>query len=245
LQLTECVIFGDLTSAKFCGVGELNKEHAAARGSQRWLQIAVNERSTVLNSLLRPAIGLDANDNISWLSPLKENGYREFHDNAFLECLKVNLTAYPLETFWPYSGPRWDGLVKTSRGDVLLLEAKSHIGEMLSECAASAASRPLINASLDAAKNFFGAGAKSDWTQPFYQYANRLAHLYLLREKNGCPAWLVNIYFVNDNEMKGPNTVNEWRGALEMTKRVLGLGKSPIPFAVDVFVDVNDLIVTP
>jgi hypothetical protein len=55
----------------------------------------------------------------------------------------------------------------------------------------------------------------------------------------------VNIYFVNDHEMTGPRSIGEWQGALEMAKRVLGLGKSRIPFAVDVFVDINDFASKP
>ncbi len=36
-------------------------------------------------------------------------------------------------------------------------------------------------------------------TKGFYQYINRLAHLYLLRVLNKIPAYLVFVYFVNDH----------------------------------------------
>ena len=38
-----------------------------------------------------------------------------------------------------------------------------------------------------------------DWSGTFYQYANRLAHLYLLHELNDVDAWLVFVYFVGDS----------------------------------------------
>lgn len=216
-----------------------SEDRAAARGSQRWLQLIVNNHPELLNAPIRSGLGLSGNESIEWLSPLRDS-YTEYCDNAFLERLGVKLEAVPLGDFWPASGPRWDGLAKTHRGDLILVEAKSHVAELMSACTAvSPASRTQIESSLAAARNFFRVRKPVDWTQPFYQYANRLAHLYLLRERNGHPAWLVNIYFVNDEEMRGPRSIDHWRGALEMAKHVLGLGKTTIPHVIDVFIDVK------
>jgi hypothetical protein len=44
---------------------------------------------------------------------------------------------------------------------------------------------------------------------------NRLAHLYFLCELNGVPAFLVFVYFVNDQEMQGPTTKKEWQTETE------------------------------
>jgi len=50
------------------------------------------------------------------------------------------------------------------------------------------------------------------WPQIFDQYANRLAHLYLLCVENDVDAYLVMLYFYNDAEMDGPISVDQWRG---------------------------------
>jgi hypothetical protein len=64
-----------------------------------------------------------------------------------------------------------------------------------------------------------------------------LAHLYLLR-KNKLDAWLINVYFVNDLEMEGPETVDEWKGAIRLIHRYLGLRERLIKNrVVDVFID--------
>ena len=82
-----------------------------------------------------------------------------------------------------------------------------------------------------------------DWTAKLYQYANRLAHLYLLRELNGIDARLLFIYFVGDRDVDGPRTVREWQAALTVVKGVLGLPRRHRLTAhiSDVFLDVAEL----
>jgi len=78
--------------------------------------------------------------------------------------------------------------------------------------------------------------------RPFYQYANRIAHLYLLRVLNGIPAYLVFVYFLNDEIMGGPKTEEEWIGALKLLHAYLGIGRNKLgKFVIDVFIDVRDL----
>lgn len=212
----------------------------AAKGSQHWLQFAVNERPETIGTTLRSALSLPPDTDIDWRSPRADDAYGEYRDGAFLVKVGLERLEASLKEFWPAGGPRWDGLACTSRGDVLLLEAKSHVAEMLSVCKASDKSRPQIEESLARAKAAFKASPESDWTRPLYQYANRLAHLDFLR-RHGVPAWLVNVYFVNDRDMAGPQTVDHWQGAVAMAKHVLGLGQRPVRFAVDVFLDVQSL----
>jgi len=69
--------------------------------------------------------------------------------------------------------------------------------------------REIIERSLYEVMLFLKVRNSDNWTQSLYQYANRLAHLYLLRELNGIPAFLVFAYFVDDQEMHGPTTVRE------------------------------------
>ena len=80
-----------------------------------------------------------------------------------------------------------------------------------------------------------------DWSGTFYQYTNRLAHLYFLREKNSIPTWLINIYFVNDKEVKGPECKKEWLAALQVAKSYLGTSHHKLSkYKIDLFIDVED-----
>jgi hypothetical protein len=85
---------------------------------------------------LAPALHFAPGDQIFWLSPLKDDAYSEYSDDAFLERLNINLPKKSLEMFWPKRGPVWDGLGLTSSGDLILLEAKAHIAEMVPPTAA-------------------------------------------------------------------------------------------------------------
>ena len=66
-----------------------------------------------------------------------------------------------------------------------------------------------------------------------YQYANRLAHLYFVREVLRVPAWLVNLCFIGDRTTN-PTTELEWRAALPLFKKELGFPDGSIPWVVDV-----------
>jgi hypothetical protein len=216
---------------------------AAPHGSQHWLQVLVNDRPDRLTREVVAALGLPAGTAIDWLSPLRSEQCREYSDAAFLERLGVTLTARPLPSFWPYGGPVWDGLGKASTGDLLLLEAKAHIAEAVTPSwqANTQASRDLINASLAATKQAFGGRPDADWARCFYQYANRLAHLYLLRQLNALPAHLVFVYFLNDAAVGGPTTRAEWEGAIKLLRSFLGVGGGLARHVHDVFVDVREL----
>ncbi len=138
----------------------------------------------------------------------------------------------------------WDGLGRTDRGDLILVEAKSHIGEMVSPPSqAGAVSRRRINAALSEVRDYLGVEGDVDWTSRFYQYTSRLAHLYLLRVLNDLPAWLVFVHFVNVAEMRGPSTREEWIGAINVMRPVIGVGERHrlSKYVVDVFVDVQPL----
>ncbi len=215
----------------------------AIRGSQLWLQKLVNQRQDLLDGALRPKLGLNRDDIITWLSPLKVDDYAEYRDEDFLKRLSINLENRPLRSFWPSGGAVWDGLGNTSRGDVILVEAKAHISELASHAGAkSPASVGLIRKSLDETKRFFGNDSPADWTQDYYQYANRLAHLYLLRHLNGIPAWLVFLYFINADDVSGPKSADAWRPAIEGVHAYLDIKHDKLsPYVVNVFLDVAEL----
>lgn len=121
------------------------------------------------------------------------------------------------------------------------MEAKSHIPEMVSpKTGAGAESLEKIKESLDRTKRFLNSKSEHDWSSTFYQYTNRLAHLYLLRELNDLPAYLIFIYFVNDEEMKGPKSIDEWVGAIKLLHSFFGIGRHKLSkFIADLFIDVR------
>ena len=98
--------------------------------------------------------------------------------------------------------------------------------------------------SLRETQHFIGVDDSVSWlASPYYQYANRLAHLFLLRELNGLPAYLVMLYFLNDTEQGGPSEVAEWGDAIAKEEKALGISH-PHPlsdYVVDTFVDVREL----
>ena len=215
-----------------------------ARGSLKWTQVVVNECPELINRPLRKACALSSDTPISWLSPIDSDDFAEYRDQAFLQLLGVHLEKRPLETFWPNRGPQWDALGRSHSGELFLLESKAHVSEILSPgTGASAKSKILIDRSLKELQSFLHVTPAVDWSAVLYQYTNRLAHLYLLRELNQLPAFQIFLYFVGDQEMNGPQTVREWESAIEVVRGVLGLKNKDrlSKYALDVFIDVTEI----
>jgi len=214
----------------------------AKKGSQKWIQKLVNDKPEVLNSKIWSALNLSEDEDIQWLSPLRSDEYAEYRDQAFLDLLNIRLEKTSLAQFWPKGGPQWDALGKSSSGKLFLIEGKSHISELISSLRAEdEESRKKIQKSLEETKRYLDSKAHSDWSQGFYQYTNRLAHLYLLR-KNNLPAYLVHVHFLKDFEMKGPDTFHEWEGAIKLLESYLGIGRHGLEkFTTNVYIDIHVL----
>ena len=197
----------------------------ALKGSQRWLQLAVNHCPTVIDRAIRSA-GIGLSNSIEWMSPLESDDFAEYQDSAFTNRLGISLDRRALSAFWPTGGPVWDGLARS--GDrLLLIEAKAHVREINSSSTkAGPKSQVQIKDALKESKAFLKVTSDTDWARCFYQYANRLAHLYLLRELNGLDAYLVFIYFTVDGTMGMPVSQEGWAAAIALTKTHLGLPKS-------------------
>ncbi|GAH84900.1 unnamed protein product, partial [marine sediment metagenome] len=134
-------------------------------------------------------LGYAENETISWLSPLKEDEFAEYRDTQFIELLGAK-TEKPLENFWPSRGPQWDALARSNTGRLFMVEAKSHIPELISSLRAeNEDSIRLIHESLKETKKYLNSSDEADWSRRFYQYTNRLAHLYFLRVLNKLPAY--------------------------------------------------------
>jgi hypothetical protein len=175
--------------------------------------------------------------SLEWLSPRRDDDWAEYRDADFLRRIGHPELTGALRDFWPRGGPQWDGLARDASGVIYLFEAKAHMGEMVSTCQASPKPRAQIETALNEAKVAFGAAPGADWLTGYYQYANRLTHLYFLR-RAGVNAWLVFLYFINDAEMQGPDSEEMWYCHLEVVHRQLGFPhRAFIPDVANVYID--------
>ena len=214
-----------------------------SHGSLKNLQVVINEKKKYLDAEISKVIGKQM--KINWRSPLQSDDYAEYRDEDFLEKLGIlNKMKYSLSNFWPKKGPQWDAL-GVSNVEIVLVEAKANIPEMASS--GTGAKKPQsikkIRNSLDEVKKYLSVSDSIDWTGTFYQYVNRIAHLYYLREKNKIKAHLLFIYFINDITVHGPKTKDEWLGAIQTMECYLGLSKKHKlrEYIHDIFIDVNAL----
>lgn len=212
------------------------------KGSKKWLQKLINEKPELLNQQVLSRLHANETQTITWYSPKKEDGYAEYSDQRCLNLLGISLDTRLLNTFWPKRGPQWDGLGKSDVGDLFFVEAKSHISELYSCIGAEGKSLDLILKSLNETKQYLNQNSKVDWSNGFYQYANRLAYLYLLRTLNHKPVYLVFVYFLNDSEVGGPSSIEEWKGAIELLHTYFGFNRYKLQrFIIDCFIDTIEL----
>lgn len=217
----------------------------ASKGSQHWLQIAVNDAPDLLDSALRRSGAIERNDTVQWRSPLGADGYREYRDAAAFRQLGISsLPDRSLKEFWPPRGPVWDALGVSGKGVKILVEAKAHIAEAASPPSkASLASLEKIRRSLAEARAWYAPKATAEWSEHLYQYANRLAFHYLLSRVNRIPSRLVFIDFVNASDVGGPDSEASWKGATELMHALLGLPSNLERFGVfHTYVDVRKLV---
>ena len=213
------------------------------RGSLKDIQVLVNKNQDLIDNLLKSSFDDLADQQIIWTSPIEQDDFAEYRDNDFLLKVGLDPNEIKLDNFWPAKGPQWDALGKTINGHVILVEAKANIPEIVSPATgAGETSKGIIDKSLNDTKTFLNLTNDIDWSGKFYQYTNRLAHLYFLREKCNKPTFLVNIYFIGDDTVSGPKTKQEWDAALKVLQTYLGLSKHKLSeFMTDIFIDVKDL----
>jgi hypothetical protein len=215
-----------------------------SHGSLRDLQIIINEKKKFLDDEISKVTGKQM--NIDWKSPLMADNYAEYRDKDFLERLGIEhkKLEYHLNDFWPTNGPQWDAL-GVNGDEIILVEAKANIPEMVSKGtgANSIQSIKKIRESLNEVKKYLNISGTIDWSGTFYQYTNRVSHLYYMREKNKIKTNLLFIYFINDVTVDGPKTKDEWLGAIKTMECYLGLNKKHKlrKYIIDIFINVNDL----
>ncbi len=134
------------------------------------------------------------------------------------------------DKFWPTRGGihNWDAvgwIGDEPERELLLLEAKAHVGEMKTNSGAeNLESIQKIGRAFEEVKRSLGASPKADWTRGYYQAANRMATLYfVLRER--VPARLLFLYFLGDRfpGKACPRTQRKWMPAISAQWAHLGL----------------------
>lgn len=161
---------------------------------------------------------------------------REFEGMSFLPRAGRDELLPSLREFWPTTGsmPNWDavGRVGVDGEDAwLLVEAKSHLGELRSTCGAKPESqgggRDKIIRAFKQTQDQLGIAVGPDaWLGPYYQFCNRLAFLHFLTT-HGVPTRLLFVYFLGDrfpptHAALCPGTEAGWQGALGQMARHTG-----------------------
>jgi hypothetical protein len=217
-------------------------QRSNGHGSLLDMQIIVNDYPDLLTDKIHKELAISS-QSIEWVSPLRRDDFAEYRDTGFLDKLGISSLRTPLERFWPARGPQWDALGRGDGREYFLVEAKANVREILSPpTSASPKSLELIKTSLHSCKEYLRITRPIDWSGVFYQYANRLAHLYFLRVVNKQPAFLVFVYFLGDESVSGPSSISEWRAALTVLEGALGLSSHRLEkYIATVFVDVKEI----
>lgn len=187
------------------------------KGSKKWIQDAVNKSPNLLQPHKLPTI--------EWVSPLEEDDYAEYRDGDFLDRIRIGYLTSSLKDFWPQRGPQWDALGLTSNGPILV-EAKAYVDEFFTDPCNAGNLRSLeqIERAFETVRADLGTRQAMNWTELYYQYANRLAFLWWLREHK-VDAKLIFVSFLNDADMVGPKYAETWEAAFAAADYALGLPK--------------------
>lgn len=165
-----------------------------SKGSKFWIQTLINfDNGNTLSKAIK-SVDNDIGD-INWLSPLKNDGYGEFKTRQIPRLENADFS------FWPDNGPWWDGVGIDDKGCILLIEAKGHVAETKTKCAASSeTSKEKICKSMQEAHDVLAISHNYDisWTERYYQLGNRLTFLVKLREQ-GYNVKLVLLNIVDDS----------------------------------------------
>lgn len=202
-------------------------------GSEWHLLRFMGRHRGLLNRRILEVVG---GDGIDWL----EFGFHESKPwlDAEIRGLGFLQPDDPVRMAWNQWWPQgrgihnWDAVGRVRSGDAeewLLVEAKAHLGELISDCAAtSQASRLMIQHAFAQTKQALGVPEGRDWMHDYYQFCNRVAALYFLNE-HGVPARLLHVYFIGDQSdarRACPAEEKTWREAIQAQETHIGLPAS-------------------
>lgn len=213
------------------------------KGSKKWIQLLAEECPALLLKHIHHKSEHSGIQSIDWRSPRRNDDFAEYRDEGFLDLLGLGEHREKLASFWPKGGPNWDALgIDTSKPSFFLVEAKANIPEVITECKAKdPTSIHQIKSSLHRTQAFLGNNSQIPWEKGFYQYANRIAHLYFMREIVGVDAFLIFVHFLNDKNHI-PTSQVEWDGALALQLKLMGLSRHILQrFILEVFIDINEI----
>ena len=132
--------------------------------------------------------------------------------------------------YWPSNknAQNWDAICKIDE-EWILIEAKAHKGEIISDSSASEKSKQFISARFDKIKAKYGITSKDDWNKTYYQKANRILFLDYLTE-NKIQAKLLFVYFKNGykkgGKQMGVTSITEWQNLLKEQDDYLGISNN-------------------
>ena len=216
------------------------------KGSKRHICWYVNEAPEQLNATIFSAtasLAAAAASEPEWVSPLDDEGYAEYWNELFLkrlDLLEEHLASF--REFWPFKPwsngkvnpqgtPHWDALARVPLGNgdggVIMIEAKAHRTELVKpkdKSSAGAESLDKIRKSFAEVRYFYGvADDVPPWESRYYQFCNRLAHVWWMNERAKVPTWLVWALIVDDPSWRDRMTSPQWHEAFQTIKRDVGL----------------------
>lgn len=162
-------------------------------------------------------------DNVFWLD-FKFNSKDEIPDKEIIGLEFLDENKYPAlfaswRKEWPQTGNsmNWDLVGYTEihgKKTWILVEAKAHLSELKQSCKAKNESlKKIQDALIKVNKNNDITPLEiNSWTKKYYQLANRIYIIDLLR-RHDIDAILLNIYFVGDMRSKNrisPQNIKEW-----------------------------------
>lgn len=156
----------------------------ATKGSKLAIQrLSLKGNTPVINKIL--------DDELDWISPRKDNNYREYRMNSpiILSQLGItpNLKKQYFKDFWPSPQPEWDGIAIGRNHTLYLFEAKSHFREIVPAKEGNPLNDQLKHGTIMlTAQNLFGINDTPSyhktWCFDYYQISNRIAFQQKLRE---------------------------------------------------------------
>jgi hypothetical protein len=195
-------------------------------GSEFQLMRFLGHHREELESIIKKELKEDV--EIKWFDfpydSKKKSGDSEY---VGLEFLKNEAIYKSIKGNWKKIWPsannaqNWDAIAKIGTR-WLLVEAKAHKNEVLSDCKASKSSKEMILRSMTQVQNDKNIKTKNDWLKKYYQKANRLLFIHFL-EKNDIKSSLLYIYFVNGYLDKGIKSKADWKEVIKEEDKYLGI----------------------
>ena len=195
-------------------------------GSEYQLLRFLGHHRNELNMYIKKALNIES--EIEWLDfPYDDNrlsGDGEYIGIEFLDSYSDILAQW--KKFWPSlkKAQHWDAIAKT-KDTWLLIEAKAHSKEMISDCTAREKSKEVIEYRMMELIKRYNITPQGSRLKKYYQKANRILFISFL-ESIGIRAQIVFIYFINGYKNIGIENAEEWESLIKEQDMYLGIEKN-------------------